>query len=411
MTVKIRALAVLGLTTAMMWASGCGHFNCTRSFGDSTCASGGGSTKTGGSGSTSSQTILVYFLNDQRAQFAGDAMDFGNTQTFSQIPNFVGPTIDQNQSQFARDGGIVILKKKFLYVPFSDGKLFGFTIDPTTAALTAIPGSPIDLNLPLVTPPSPIAADPTGAFIFVGDNAGIYVFSVNQVSGVLTPVTGSPFAATGLQPTSMTTDGLGKYLYVPDGTQITEFSYSSSTGALTSLGTVPSSVKLLVSESTGKYLFGSTQEFGSGGGPSDNNVYGFTISTTAVPGSITAMNAGGFPTNESVTWLAVTPDGKFLYTFNESTNNANSPLYEAIQGFTLANLPTQLTPLTGSPFTVFDSNYGKIDQSGKYMIVNGQESNAPVAGTFPIQIGTDGSLSSNFPATGSAGLFAITDEP
>lgn len=411
MTVKIRALAVLGLMAAILWTSGCGHFNCNRSFGDSTCTSGGGNTKQSGGGGSSTQTIFVYFLNDQQAQFAGDAVDFNNSHGFAQIPNFVGPTIDQNQSVFARDGGIVILNKKFLYVPFCDGKLFGFTINATTAALAAISGTPIDLNLPLIEPASPIAADPSGSFIFVGDNAGIYVFSVNLVSGVLTPVTGSPFKATGLQPTSLATDGLGKYLYVADGTQISEFSYSSSSGALTSLGAVASNMSLLVPEPTGKFMLGSTQEIGTGGGAADKHVYAFTISSTSVPGSLTEVNTGGFPTTESVSYLAVTPNGKFLYTFAENDTNQNNPLYEAIEGFSLAGLPSQLTPLTGSPFTTFDSNFGKIDQSGNFMIVNGQESNAPVAGTFPIQIQSDGTLTSNFPATGSAGLFAVTDEP
>jgi 6-phosphogluconolactonase (cycloisomerase 2 family) len=410
MTMKVRALLVGSVLLAEMWLVGCGHYNCKETFGaTSGCTSSGGGVNQGNGGS-STQKIFVYFLNDERAQFAGDAMDFNNSHSFAQIPNFVGPTIDQNQSQFARDGGIAILNKKYLYVPFVDGKLFGFSIDPTSAALTAIAGTPMDLSLPPDIP-SPIAADPGGNFIFVADSTGVFVFSINQSTGALTMVTGSPFAASGLQPTSAATDGLGKYLYVADGTQISQFSYSASTGALTSLGTLTSNMSLLVSESTGKFILGSTQEVGSGGGPSDNHVYAFSISSTAVPGSLTAVNAAGFPTTKSVAWMAVTPNGKFLYTFNENDTNQNNPLFEAIEGFSLAGLPSQLPALAGSPFVAFDSNFGRIDQSGNYMIVNGQESIAPVAGTFPIQIQSDGTLSSDFPATGSAGLFAITDEP
>jgi 6-phosphogluconolactonase (cycloisomerase 2 family) len=168
---------------------------------------------------------------------------------------------------------------------------------------------------------------------------------------------------------------------------------------------------MLVSEPTGKFIIGSTLQIGTGGGPIDNNVYAFSISSSAVPGSLTSVNASGFPTSESAAWMAVTPNGKYLYTFNENDQNANQPLFESIQGFSLAGLPSQLTPLPGSPFTVFDANFGRIDQSGNYMIVNGQESTAPVAGTLAIQIQSDGSLTSGFPSTGSAGLFGITDEP
>jgi len=408
MTMKGRALLVGIVMLAEMWLVGCGHYNCAATFGNSSCSSSGGGISQGNGGS-STQKIFVYFLNDERAEFAGDAMDFNNSHSFGQIPNFVGPTIDQNQSQFARDGGMVIINKKYLYVSFVDGKVFGFSIDPTTAALTAISGSPIDLGLPPIIP-SPIAADPTGNFIFIADSTGVYVFSVSQTTGALTLVTGSPFAASGVQPTSAATDGLGKYLYIADGSQITQFSYSASTGALTSLGTIASNMNLLVSEPTGKFMFGSTLEVGAQGGPTDNNVYAFSISSTAVPGSLAAVNAG-FPTGEPVSWIAATPNGKYLYTFNENDLTQNNPQFQAIQGFSLAGLPSQLTPLSGSPFTVFDSNFGRIDQSGNYMIVNGQESTAPVAGTFPIQIQSDGRLGSDFTATGSAGLFAITDEP
>jgi len=409
MTVKVRTLAVLGLVATTLWVTGCGHFNCTRTFGNSTCANST-NTKQSGGGPGSSQTIFVYFLNDPDAQMTADALDFNNSQTFAQVPNFVGPTLDTGQSVFARDGGIVILNKKYLYVPYSDGKVFGFSIDPTTAVLTPISGTPIDISLPPNTV-SPIAVDPLNNFIFVGDSAGIYVFSVNQSSGALTMVSGSPFAVTGLQPTSLTTDGLGKYLYVSDGVQISEFSYNSTSGALTSLGSLASTMQMLVSEPTGKFIIGSTLQIGTGGGPIDNNVYAFSISSSAVPGSLTSVNASGFPTSESAAWMAVTPNGKYLYTFNENDQNANQPLFESIQGFSLAGLPSQLTPLAGSPFTVFDANFGRIDQSGNYMIVNGQESTAPVAGTLAIQIQSDGSLTSGFPATGSAGLFGITDEP
>lgn len=408
MTMKVRALCVGIVVLAQMSLVGCGHYTCQHTFGASTCSSSGGGTVNQGNGGSSSQEILIYFLDDRQAQIAADGLDFNNTHTFAQIPNFAGPVLDQDQGTFARDGGMVIINKKFLYIPFTDGKLFGFSINATTAALTAIPGTPIDLGLTIAIP-NPIAADPAGNFIFVTDPAGVYVFSVDQTSGALTMVTGSPFAGTGAQPTFAATDGLGKYLYVADGTQISQYSYSS-TGALTPLGTFASTMNMLVSEPTGKFMIGSTQEIGAVGGPIDNNVYVFTISSTSVPGSLTAVSTP-FSTNEPVSWMAVTPNGKYLYTFNENDQNANQPLFEAVQGFSLAGLPSQLTPLPGSPFVEFDANYGKIDQSGTYMIVNGQESTAPVAGTFPIAIGSDGTLSNNFPSTGSAGLFAITDEP
>lgn len=411
MAMKVRALLMVAVVCgATMWLAGCGHFVCHAGFGDTTCSNSntGTGTKSQGGGGSASQTIFVYFLNDPDADMTADALDFNNSGKFAQIPGFVGPVLDQSQSVYARDGGILVINKKFLYVSYSDGKLFGFTIDPTSASLTAIAGTPINLGLPMNTM-SPLAVDPAGNFVFVADATGVYAFSVNQTTGALTMVSGSPFPLSGLQPTSLTTDGLGKYLYATDGTEISQFSYNSSTGVLTSLGTLASGMNLLVSEPSGKFMLGSTVQLGLTG-PLDNNVYAFTISSTASAGSLT-LTGSGFPTGEPPAWMAVTPDGKYLYTFNENMQNQQSPMYEAIQGFALAGLPSSLTPLTGSPFTTFDANFGRIDQSGSYMVINGAESNAPVAGTFPILIGSDGSLSSTFSATLSAGSFGITDEP
>ncbi|HEV2395468.1 MAG TPA: hypothetical protein VGS27_00820 [Candidatus Sulfotelmatobacter sp.] len=406
---KFRALLALAVVTgATIWLAGCGHPYCHSGLGASTCGSGGNGSVSQGGG-TSLQTVLVYFLNDPNANMTADALDFNGSTTFGQIPGFQGPTLDQGMGTYARDGGIGIVHKQFLYIPYSDGNLFGFSIDPTSAALTPIIGTPLALGLPPATV-SPLALDPAGNFIFVGDSAGIFVFGVDPSSGALTPVFGSPFAVAGLQPTSLTTDGLGRYLYATDGVQVSQFSYDSATGVLTSLGTLTSPMNLLVSEPSGQYMLGSTVQNGQNG-TLDNNVYAFTISSSANPGSLTAVNTTGFPTGEPVAWMAVTPDGKFLYTFNENIQNLQQPMEEAIQGFTLASLPSSLTPITGSPFTTFQSKFGLIDQSGTYMIVNGEESNAPVAGTFPIVIGSDGTLSSTFSSTLSAGSFGITDEP
>ncbi len=395
MTVKVRALWVVAVLGATMWLAGCGHYVCGAGFGDTTCAS-----NTSGQGGTSSQRAFVYFMDDHAGQIAAVALDLNNSGTLAPIPNWAAPP---TLIPKGFDGGMVIVNKLYLYMPYSDGSLHGYKIDGTTGALSA--SSTTGLNLPPLVS-SPIAADPSGKFLFVGTASGVYVLMVNSTSGAVAVVNGSPFASGIGQPVQMSTDGAGKYLYAMDGTNISEYSYDSSTGALTSVGTVSSPMMMLASESSGKYMLGITESNGALSSTLDNNVYVFSIGTS---GALSAQPTV-VSTPETPSYIAVSPSGTLVYTFNLDDLSTSATHVQPIVGFTFDASTGALTNPLAS--TTFLSSLGKFDQTGQYIFVEGQESNSPTAGLLAISVSSTGGLSSALPATGSAGVtFAVTDEP
>jgi 6-phosphogluconolactonase len=92
---------------------------------------------------------------------------------------------------------------KFLYVtnlgdpestPAVAGSVLAFSINASTGALTAVPGSPYTAG----TNPKRIAADPSGKFVYVTNedaltNLGLSVFRIDSTTGTLSEIAGSPF--------------------------------------------------------------------------------------------------------------------------------------------------------------------------------------------------------------------------
>jgi 6-phosphogluconolactonase len=92
------------------------------------------------------------------------------------------------------------------YPSYAAGSVAGYTIDPTTGSLTAVPGSPF----PGGTIPIGLAVDPQGQFVFtantsywLSDPAGtVSAYMIDALTGALIAAPGSPFAA-GQGPTSV----------------------------------------------------------------------------------------------------------------------------------------------------------------------------------------------------------------
>ena len=85
---------------------------------------------------------------------------------------------------------------KYLYTANSfDNTISGFAIDPTTGALTSVSGSPFSTGA-LGAFPFALAMDPLGMFLYTGNQASNNVsgLSINTTTGALTAIPGSPFA-------------------------------------------------------------------------------------------------------------------------------------------------------------------------------------------------------------------------
>lgn len=135
----------------------------------------------------------------------------------------------------------------YVYVNGTGGSVLGFSIDATSGALTAIPGSPFSGGDDL-SAESGMAIDSAGDTLYIancsGPNAGnLSVSSIDPHTGGLTQIAGSPFA-TGACPYSVAVDPQDKFVYVAnanDGT-VTAFSIGQPGGSLAAISGSPYAV-------------------------------------------------------------------------------------------------------------------------------------------------------------------------
>ena len=141
---------------------------------------------------------------------------------------------------------VVSADNNFLYVALAgsanaNNQIVAFSINPTTGSLTALPQSPFTTgNDPLEMAYVPITEGSDG-FLYTANiqDDTISAFTVDNTTGVLTPIKGSPYAAgTSVMGLSQISTSSGKYfLYAADFQAQTVIAYTidGSTGALTPL--------------------------------------------------------------------------------------------------------------------------------------------------------------------------------
>ncbi len=157
------------------------------------------------------------------------------------------------------------------------GSVTGYSIDPVTGALTPVPGSPFLAGLN----PTSVTADPTGRYVYVTNtgSGNVSAFSIDPNSGALSPVPGSPFQV-GTQPTSLSVDRNGKLLYVANGgsSNVSGLTINQTDGSLTPVvgspfpagsGAVPTSVAV---DATNQFVYVSD---------AGTHVAAFSIKTTS----------------------------------------------------------------------------------------------------------------------------------
>jgi 6-phosphogluconolactonase (cycloisomerase 2 family) len=316
--------------------------------GNSPCAlpSGGGSGGSGGTGTTvaaGSSFALVYAVSGSSIEAAGLTSKgvFGNLNPFTS-PTLAGSGTDN----------MLIVSKKFVYIPqSSSSNIEGFTINRSSGALALIPGTPVAVTFSADT----IASDPQGRFLFIGNESGgdIASFKIDPVTGALTPAPSSPISNTGISSGDVfTVDGAGKFLYVGEqstssGALVHGFSIDQTTGALTAIPGSPFAlgVATLHADPSGKYLLGVRGYVDLGGTSGDNNVYVFNIDPTT--GFPSPVSGSPFPMSAAANEFAIHPTGKFVYTMDVDASGSPG----AMEGFQMDQSTGILTPLTGSPFT------------------------------------------------------------
>ena len=391
MTMQVRVGWMLIVGLALMGLASCDHYVCTSgaTFGSSACTTTGG-----GGGLNGTGTVYAYLLAEVGSSdgMAADTLDL-SANTFQEASAFTAPPLP---STLAQDGGTVVVNlpsQKYLYIPFNNGTVYGYTIDGNTGALTSVPNSPYAVN-----GGKSIASTPAGTYLFVTDSANgdISVFSISATDGSLTAVAGSPFAS-GIAVAQLATDGQGKYLYATAGTggaQVAAFAINSSTGALSPVNGSPFAFNMskVVGENTGQYLLGITGV--------DSNIYVFDIN--AQTGALSEAAGSPFTTVSVPINITVHPNGNFVYAFDG--------LLTAMEGYQLTASTGALTAIQGSPFTSIYLQSGEIDQSGLYLFGPGNGTEGTDFGPYGVDT-TSGVISilTYTPGGFPGGGYAVSD--
>jgi 6-phosphogluconolactonase len=328
-----------GITTSNVCGSG------------SSTGGGGG----GGGGSTTS-VFLYYFALDNTGAGTIEAAGLSNTGTLALLSPFTPPTLPSTGTD-----NMVTVNKQFLYVPMGNSTLQAFTINHTGGALTPIAGTPF---------PAPGAdsaiSDPKGRFLFVGaEGAGqIAVFQIDQTTGALT-TTGTFQSFNMVSADSLAVDGSGKFLYVGQGPltppiPIVAFSIDQTSGALTEIAGSPFNlgVATVHADSSGKFLLGVAGILDQPSSATDDHISVFSIDSAGTP---TAVAGSPFSTTAAPFEFAINPSGEFVYTFGTDSTKALASL----EGYQLNMTTGTLTALPGSPFTSLPTVQDcQFDQSG-----------------------------------------------
>jgi len=268
-------------------------------------------------------------------------------------------------TQAVNDTGFTLSCAVFAYATnAADHTLSTYRIDATTGALQTV-GTPTPTG---TSPYATVGVEtyysgvlafmyPKQFVVFVGNEGSndVSAFAVNNTTGALTAVPGSPFAA-GTDPKAMALYG-SDALYVANAgsSNVSAYSIDEGTGALAPLSPGPSTIATGMSPTSVVVVPGASVVYVANHGGS-NDISAFSIDLTPVPGS--PFPAGGNPLS-----LAVGGGGKFLYTANPDATNPS------ISGFNIDPTSGALSPLNGSPFSLPVSNYMATDQTGTYLYV------------------------------------------
>jgi hypothetical protein len=155
MTAKVPWLLILLVMLATASLVNCSPYSCGVTFGSSTCTpsgsgigGGGGGGGVGGVGGGSTPAAFAFAV-DQAGTLNGYTL---NSTTFQSTSGYIAPAIPSGDPGV----GMVIAQKQFVYTVFEvENKIYGWSKNATSGALTLLSGFPLilssSLNAPIVT--------------------------------------------------------------------------------------------------------------------------------------------------------------------------------------------------------------------------------------------------------------------
>jgi 6-phosphogluconolactonase (cycloisomerase 2 family) len=278
-----------------------------------------------------------------------------NTGALTTIGSVPGPSLSV---------GITTVSNQFLYASdIHNAQLDGFTINQTTGALTALAGSPFStgtLSVPgdLASPPASLGL-PASNLLYASDSGTIDEFTISE-AGTPTALSGSPYVPeAGF---SLVVDPSGNFLYASDDDPpggIFAFT-TGSTGALTAVPDSPFTIPgQTVADSlpagivdSGSYVYAALSQ--------TNQVAAFSIVSLngTLSGALAPVPGSPFSAGTNPTTLVLA--GNFLY--------AGNSLDGTISGYSINSNTGVLTPLSGSPFAIAALSMAT-DSFGEYLYI------------------------------------------
>lgn len=306
-------------------------------------AATGPNQSTGMVASANGQLYVSDFLNDAVDGFSINSSS-GALTAVTGSPFSVGSTPPGA-------GGLTAIQDGYLYATdLNAGTVAGFQYDFSNGTLTPVPGSPFPAGN------TPVQAAQVGdQFLYVSDlndsAGGISAFTINTQNGALTPISGSPFP-TGAPgsfpgPSAMVVSSNSNFLYVAlAGTanannQIAAFAIDQTTGSLTPVpgspfltGNDPLQMAYVPYTATAvSFLYTANIQ--------DGTISAFTADDTT--GVLTPVSGSPYSAGTSIGSLAASATGSyFLY--------QSDPQAQTVRAYTMNSNTGALSPLAGSPF-------------------------------------------------------------
>jgi DNA-binding beta-propeller fold protein YncE len=199
------------------------------------------------SGMTSSSVVVdpsgKYLYVTSGNSFSWSIYGFGRDTTTGSLTALAGfpATLDgfANKSTFDRTGKFLLVTGTNVFG--TEGGIDIFTLNSTTGALT-LAGSPVHVG----DGPSGIVVDSSGTHVYVPNttDATISAFTLDNISGSLVAIAGSPFPSGGKGsvngPLGIANDDSGHFIYVCNASNdVSVFSVSAVNGALTPIAGSP----------------------------------------------------------------------------------------------------------------------------------------------------------------------------
>ncbi len=268
-----------------------------------------------------------------------------------------------------------------------------YTINSTTGVLT--PTTPA--TVPTGWFPQTIAIDPLGRFVYTAntDDSTVSMFTINQTTGVLAPT--KPASLSTMisgellsQPSFLTVDPAGKFLYVTvslsDGAAVFMFTINQTTGVLTP--TSPATVftggipfQVVVAPS-GKFAYVVNN---LSGGEMTDGVWQYKVDSTT--GVLTQNTPAAVAAGNAPTAIAIDPTSRFAYVVNRLDNTVSMYTIDSSTGNLTLNAtatnPTATIPTGTEPFRI------DFDPTGKFVYVTNEQS-----ATSIYTVNGDGTLTS-----------------